>query len=416
MNNTAIKKIILLLTMIPLFTSAFTINYFDDAFAAVPDFSVDPKSLFHLRDDIYLLIFQGCTGSKAINTDEISIVSDTDKVSLVDQASEDREIPPNECPILEVLIHANDPYSISIEIESLGIKISIDPDELSEESLTYHRADVTVQPLPQTQIRKQNLSHIDMLLTEKQLQECESVHDDYSILPLKVFSTRYLYHNFMGDCVLLFDDPIWEVDAIDRYDQLAKTLEELKQQKTELMPKPSKLYAVYPFSVIESVTEGSYIFTFEACAGKYPIGVGDVMVSSDTEVISLIPEKQKGGEIPPSVCKVMHINIKAEDPNSINIFVPHKSPRAQMKQGIPVQDVVCKEGLELIKKTRDGSAACVSEYAASKLVERGWGEFLKKIETLDIPVEDEPRHLTIELEESVSVKTEEPVSVKIEEK
>jgi len=121
---------------------------------------------------------------------------------------------------------------------------------------------------------------------------------------------------------------------------------------------------------------GSYIFTFEACAGKYPIGVGDVMVSSDTEVISLIPEKQKGGEIPPSVCKVMHINIKAEDPNSINIFVPHKSPRAQMKQGILVQDVVCKEGLELIKKTRDGSAACVSEYAASKLVERGWGEFL----------------------------------------
>jgi len=47
-----------------------------------------------------------------------------------------------------------------------------------------------------------------------------------------------------------------------------------------------------------------------------------------------------------------------------------------MQQGISVHDVYCKEGLELIKKTRDGSAACVSEYAASKLVERGWGEFL----------------------------------------
>ena len=376
MNDTAIKKIILLYTIISLFTSAFTINYFDDAFAAIEDFSVDPKSLFHLRDDIYLLIFQGCTGSKAINADEIIIVSDTDKVSLMDQAEDDREIPANECPILEVLIHADDPYSISIEIESLGIKISIDPDEISEESLDFQRADVTVQPLPQTLIRKQNLSHIDMLLTEKQLQECESVHDDYSILPLKVFSTRYLHHNFMGDCVLLFDDPIWEVNATDRYDQLAKTLEELKQQKTELMQKPSKLYAIKPFSVIESVTEGSYIFTFEACAGKYPIRVGDVMVSSDTEVISLIPKIQKGSVIPLGVCKVMHINIKAEDPNTINIFAPHKSPRAQMKQGISVHDVFCKEGLELIKKTRDGSAACVSEYAASKLVERGWGEFL----------------------------------------
>ena len=362
--------------MIPLFTSAFTINYFDDAFAAIEDFSVDPKSLFHLRDDIYLLIFQGCAGSKAINADEISIVSDTDKVSLADQAEEDKEIPAYECPILEVLIHANDPYSISIEIESLGIKISIDPDEISEESLDFHRADVKVQPLPQTQIRKHNLSHSSMPLTEKQLQECESVHDDYSILLSKVFSTRYLYHNFMGDCVLLFDDPIWEVNATDRYDQLAKTLEELKQQNTELMQKPSKPYTIDPLSVIELATEGSYIFTFEACAGKYPIGIGDVMISSDTEVISLIPEKQKSGVIPLGVCKVMHINIKAKDPNSIGIFVPHESPRAQMKQGILVHDVVCKEGLELIKKTRDGSAACVSEYAASKLVERGWGEFL----------------------------------------
>jgi len=376
MNNIAIKKIILLFTMIPLFTSAFTINYFDDAFAAVQDFSVDPKSLFHLRDDLYLLIFQGCTGNKAINTDEISIVSDTDTVSLRDQAEEDRVIPAYECPILEVLIHADDPYSISIEIESLGIKIPIDLDEISEESLDIHRADVKVQPLPQTQIRKQNLSHMDIALTEKQLQECESVHDDYSTLPLKVFSTRYLYHNFMGDCVLLFDDPIWAVNATDRYEQLSKTLEELKQQKTELMDEPSKPYTINPFSVIESATEGSYIFTFEACAGKHPIGVGDVMISSDTEVVSLISEKQTGSVIPLGVCKVMHINIKAEDPSTINIFVPHESPRAQMKQGIPADEVVCKEGLELIKKMRDGSAACVSEYAASKLVERGWGEFL----------------------------------------
>jgi len=376
MNEPAIKKIILLYTIISLFTSAFTINYFDDAFAAIEDFSVDPKSLFHLRDDIYLLIFQGCAGSKIINADEISIVSDTDKVSLMDQAEEDRQILAYECPILEVLIHANDPYSISIEIESLGIKIPLDPDEISEESLDFHRADVKVQPLPQTQIRKHNLSHSSMPLTEKQLQECESVHDDYSILPSKVFSTRYLHHNFMGDCVLLFDDPIWEVNATDRYDQLAKTLEELKQQKTELMQKPSKLYVIDPLSVIKSVTEGSYIFTFEACADEHPIGMGDVMVSSDTEVISLIPEKHKDRVIPLGVCKVMHINIKAEDPNSISIFTPHESPRAQMKQGVPVHDVICKEGLELIKKTRDGSAACVSEYAASKLVERGWGEFL----------------------------------------
>ena len=48
------------------------------------------------------------------------------------------------------------------------------------------------------------------------------------------------------------------------------------------------------------------------------------------------------------------------------------SPLKQMKSGVSASDVKCKEGLEPIFKTTDGSAKCVSSSTASVLVQRGW--------------------------------------------
>jgi hypothetical protein len=50
------------------------------------------------------------------------------------------------------------------------------------------------------------------------------------------------------------------------------------------------------------------------------------------------------------------------------------SPLQQMANGVPPAEVTCNDGLELIKKTIDGSAVCVSHSTATKLLERGWAE------------------------------------------
>ena len=49
------------------------------------------------------------------------------------------------------------------------------------------------------------------------------------------------------------------------------------------------------------------------------------------------------------------------------------SPLKQMKSGVEPEDVVCDEGLVLMQKSSDGSAACVKESSSAKLVARGWG-------------------------------------------
>jgi hypothetical protein len=44
-----------------------------------------------------------------------------------------------------------------------------------------------------------------------------------------------------------------------------------------------------------------------------------------------------------------------------------------MKLGAALNDVVCKEGLQLMKKTSDGTAACVKPTSVDRLIQRGWG-------------------------------------------
>jgi len=62
------------------------------------------------------------------------------------------------------------------------------------------------------------------------------------------------------------------------------------------------------------------------------------------------------------------LSLKSTEPGGGEIL----SPLKQMKSGVSAEAVVCNEGLELIFKASNGSAACVMPSTASKLIERGW--------------------------------------------
>jgi len=63
----------------------------------------------------------------------------------------------------------------------------------------------------------------------------------------------------------------------------------------------------------------------------------------------------------------------------------HMSPKKQGEIGIKPQNIVCKEGLELIFKSTDGSPACVKPSTAEKLLERGWAIIKKEYPPLSSP-------------------------------
>ena len=50
------------------------------------------------------------------------------------------------------------------------------------------------------------------------------------------------------------------------------------------------------------------------------------------------------------------------------------TPLKQIKTGVPINEIQCKDNLELILKTSNNSPACVTSETKIKLIERGWGE------------------------------------------
>jgi hypothetical protein len=74
------------------------------------------------------------------------------------------------------------------------------------------------------------------------------------------------------------------------------------------------------------------------------------------------------------------------------------SPRAQMLAGLSANQVMCKEGLNLVFKTTDGSAICVKASSVYKLIERSWismgSAFAQEPELETEQVQSEPKTIT----------------------
>jgi len=54
------------------------------------------------------------------------------------------------------------------------------------------------------------------------------------------------------------------------------------------------------------------------------------------------------------------------------------SPLEQLKFRIDLHNIICKQDLQLVIKSEDGSPACVKQGTATKLVERGWAKMISK--------------------------------------
>ena len=329
----------------------------------------------------YLVTFEGCTGFDPIHADDIHVASDLDVVLVVDYAEKDRIIPPGTCGTLEAQIKAEDPDSIRVLI--LGEEVSYKG--MEKEDPETMKATPTLQETERFEtaaIRYVDLAYMVEELSTSEIQDCERTYGDYVSLNEEEFSERYLYHSFMGNCVMLFEDPNWNKQTAFRYQELSTISLKLAEEREESLEiqKPTGAQ-VNPQSVKE-LEDGLYLYSFEGCTGSSPFKLRDILVASDMEVFSIIPPERIGHVFPPEFCTGMEARINAEDPDSIRAIIQgmpteektqHLSPKAQVMQGTSPSDVVCKDGLDLIFKKSDGSPACVSPNAFEKLVSRGWG-------------------------------------------
>jgi len=252
-------------------------------------------------------------------------------------------------------------------------------------------------------IEQYSLPYVLDPLTESQIKECESLYDDFGSLSDYDFYTRYQTHNFAGNCVMLYDDSLWDYDGSDRYEKLSDRSVELTQEREAELNQSRENFYIDHKSLTELQIPGSFLFKFVGCSGDQTINLNDVSVVSDKETVLLAKFAVKEREILPGVCNNLEIQIRADDPSSIKVVIESldvevyanfdkpitddnmldqpdklqiisKSPRAQVQDGIVPNEVVCKDGYKLLLKTSNGSPACITDSNTEKLIERGWGK------------------------------------------
>ena len=109
--------------------------------------------------------------------------------------------------------------------------------------------------------------------------------------------------------------------------------------------------------VSTGVFEGTLFLTSEH------LGVGHRLKVAEGDTITA---EYEDSTLPASYTEdVLSIIAKSE------IRTPLESPLKQLKSGIPVEEVQCKQDLVLIQKY-DGMSACVTPETREKLIERGW--------------------------------------------
>jgi len=355
------------------------------------NFSITSQSLTELQiPGTFLFSFKGCTGDQSIELGEVVVESDREVVKLAKNRELQRVVPPGVCNIIEIQIRADDPSSIRVLIPSLEVDVETKIEEQSKIPLPGIQEQIEPSLPSRVMILTGDLSHKAKPLTEKDFNECERINQDYQNLDENIFNTRYLYHGFVGDCVLLYQDSVWETIESSTIDELNQRVDDLRNQKDDLRKGEFQQFSITP-QFIEPLSEGVYLFSFEGCTRDEFVNVDNAVVASDVEVISIVSPKREGNIVPPGVCVVYKIKIRADDPNSVKVVFPmmpqegmmedkdtasvkQMSPRAQIKSGIALNEISCKTGFELILKSSDNSPACVKELHVEKLIQRGWGK------------------------------------------
>ena len=100
-------------------------------------------------------------------------------------------------------------------------------------------------------------------LTESQIKECESINDDFVSLTDLDFYNRYQLHKFSGNCVMLYEDSLWDYDGSDRYEKLSQLSAELTQERETELKQSRENFYINSRSVTGLQIPGTFLFEFE---------------------------------------------------------------------------------------------------------------------------------------------------------
>jgi len=149
--------------------------------------------------------------------------------------------------------------------------------------------------------------------------ECEEKYAQFEILGQYRFFELYSYSGLSTDCVLLYNDPIWEYDDDNRSQVLLQRLQEIHNEidKSIISPQENdrQNLSIEKIGTLPTEEPGKFIYVFDICSVKYYTTISEILLVSDTEEIELMINYV----LAPSSCLKYDVPISADNPGSIRV-------------------------------------------------------------------------------------------------
>jgi hypothetical protein len=131
----------------------------------------------------------------------------------------------------------------------------------------------------------------------------------------------------------------------------------------------------------EGTLDGKTLYSNEDPVGRYEIGKRSLFfIAESKEELFSGGFQNKFDFVNEDKVQSKYFEMDEREPISLSKFeeeianaITAFSPKAQTASGFFPEDVRCKDGLQLIFKSKDNSPACVKWETSKKLIERGWG-------------------------------------------
>ena len=191
-------------------------------------------------------------------------------------------------------------------------------------------------------------------------QQCMILHKFYAVSSASEFEFKYPDKEFIGDCVKLYQDPIWQYDEKDRLKKLYSRFVEIETARTG---QTSPIHTVHSeISYIQDLGDGKFDIKFNACAADTTIHHAKFLIKSSTDSIEIGSYK----DLLPNSCRTYSATIHAKNSNDIEVHLMELVEKDQVQTKDDIKPLSCAPGWAK-KIDADGKAFCKAK-SISQLV------------------------------------------------
>jgi hypothetical protein len=191
-------------------------------------------------------------------------------------------------------------------------------------------------------------------------QQCMILHKFYAVSSASEFEYKYPDKEFIGDCVKLYQDPIWQYDEKDRLKKLYSRFVEIETARTGQTTPTHTVHS--EISYIQDLGDGAFDIKFNACAADTTIHHAKFLIKSSTDSIEIGSYK----DLLPNSCRSYSATIHAKNSNDIEVHLMELVEKDQVQTKDDIKPLSCAPGWAK-KIDADGKAFCKAK-SISQLV------------------------------------------------